>query len=118
MGPPPSPGNPAGIAISVGADQAILLCDAAFAGSDTWQLLSPLASALNKIKDFDLIIADGRLSTAIRDRSGRKWRRRSASPLCLRQQDRRNQDKTIGCRRLAMMDTEIIEDDPAGAHYQ
>lgn len=42
-------------AISVGADEAILLSDRAFAGSDTWATSLTLAMALRKI-DFDLIL--------------------------------------------------------------
>lgn len=43
-------------ALSLGADEAILLCDRAFAGSDTWATSYTLAGAIKKIKDFDLII--------------------------------------------------------------
>jgi electron transfer flavoprotein beta subunit len=42
--------------ISLGADEGILLCDRAFAGSDTWATSYTLASAIKKIRDFDLII--------------------------------------------------------------
>jgi len=43
-------------ALSMGADEAILLTDRAFAGADTWATSSTLASAINKLK-YDLIIA-------------------------------------------------------------
>jgi electron transfer flavoprotein beta subunit len=43
-------------AISVGADEAILLSDMAFAGSDTLATSSTLARAVQKIKTYDLII--------------------------------------------------------------
>jgi len=42
-------------AISLGADRAVLVCDRAFAGSDTWATSLTLASAVRKI-GFDLII--------------------------------------------------------------
>lgn len=43
-------------ALSLGADEAILLSDRAFAGSDTWATSYTLACAIRKIKDYDLII--------------------------------------------------------------
>jgi electron transfer flavoprotein beta subunit len=43
-------------AIAMGADEAILLTDRVFAGSDTWATATILAAALEKIKDYDLII--------------------------------------------------------------
>ena len=43
-------------AISLGADEAILLSDKAFAGADTWATAYTLASAVNKLGQYDLII--------------------------------------------------------------
>lgn len=43
--------------LAMGADKAILLCDRAFAGSDTWATSNVLASAIRKIGDFDLVFA-------------------------------------------------------------
>jgi len=43
-------------AISVGADEAILLSDIAFAGSDTLATSATLGKAIEKIKIYDLII--------------------------------------------------------------
>ncbi len=43
-------------AISMGADEGILVCDRAFAGSDTWATSYTLAGAIKKINAFDLII--------------------------------------------------------------
>jgi electron transfer flavoprotein beta subunit len=43
-------------AISLGADDGILLSDRAFAGSDTLATSHTLAGAIRKIKDYDLII--------------------------------------------------------------
>jgi len=43
-------------AIAMGADDAILLSDRAFAGSDTWATSYTLAMAIRKIANFDLII--------------------------------------------------------------
>lgn len=43
-------------AIAMGADEGILLCDRAFAGSDTWATSYTLAGAIKKIGVFDLII--------------------------------------------------------------
>ena len=43
-------------AISVGADEAILLSDMAFAGSDTLATAAALGKAIEKIKTYDLII--------------------------------------------------------------
>jgi electron transfer flavoprotein beta subunit len=42
-------------AISMGIDEGILICDRAFAGSDTWATSYTLASAIKKIGVFDLI---------------------------------------------------------------
>lgn len=43
-------------AISLGADEAILLSDKAFAGADTWATAFTLAAAVKKIGQFDIII--------------------------------------------------------------
>ena len=43
-------------AIAVGADEAILLSDMAFAGSDTLATAAALGKAVEKIKNYDLII--------------------------------------------------------------
>ena len=43
-------------AISLGADEAILLSDSAFAGADTLATAYTLATAINKIQEYDLII--------------------------------------------------------------
>ena len=43
-------------AISMGGDEAILITDRAFAGSDTWATSFTLACAIRKIGDFDLIL--------------------------------------------------------------
>jgi electron transfer flavoprotein beta subunit len=40
----------------LGADEGILVCDRAFAGSDTWATSYTLAGAVRKIGAFDLII--------------------------------------------------------------
>lgn len=43
-------------AISLGADEAILISDPAFAGSDTWATSYILSGAIKRIGDFDLIL--------------------------------------------------------------
>ncbi len=43
-------------AISIGADEGYLVCDRAFAGSDTWATSYTLAGAIKKLGSFDLII--------------------------------------------------------------
>jgi len=43
-------------AVSLGADEAILLSDKAFAGADTWATAYTLASAVNKLGQYDIII--------------------------------------------------------------
>ena len=43
-------------ALSTGADEAILISDGAFAGSDTLATAYTLATAINKIHDYDLVI--------------------------------------------------------------
>jgi electron transfer flavoprotein beta subunit len=49
-------------AISLGADEAVLLSDAAFAGSDTWATAFTLAAAVKKLGPTDLVLC-GRQST-------------------------------------------------------
>jgi electron transfer flavoprotein beta subunit len=44
-------------ALAMGADQAILLSDRAFAGADTWATATTLGLAVKKIGDYDLIVA-------------------------------------------------------------
>ena len=55
MGPPQAE-NALREAISLGSDEAILLSDRRFAGSDTWATSYTLSQAIKKIKDYDLII--------------------------------------------------------------
>ncbi|MBM3245257.1 MAG: electron transfer flavoprotein subunit beta/FixA family protein [Candidatus Omnitrophica bacterium] len=43
-------------AISLGADEGVLVCDRAFAGSDTWATSYTLAGAIKKLGEFDLIL--------------------------------------------------------------
>jgi len=43
-------------AISLGADEAILLSDSAFAGADTWATAYTLAAAINKLGQYDIVI--------------------------------------------------------------
>jgi electron transfer flavoprotein beta subunit len=49
-------------AISLGADEAVLLSDAAFAGADTWATAFTLVGAVKKLGPVDLVIC-GRQST-------------------------------------------------------
>lgn len=42
-------------AISVGCDEAILICDRAFAGADTWATSYAISTAIKTIGDFDVI---------------------------------------------------------------
>jgi len=42
-------------ALAMGADEAILLSDRAFAGSDTWATAYTISQAIKKIGDYDLI---------------------------------------------------------------
>jgi len=44
-------------ALAMGADEAILLSDRAFAGADTWATATTLGMAIKKIGDYDLILA-------------------------------------------------------------
>lgn len=44
-------------ALAMGADEAILLSDRAFAGADTWATATTLGYALKKIGEFDLVLA-------------------------------------------------------------
>ena len=43
--------------LAMGADDAILLSDRAFAGADTWATSNTLAAAVRKIGDYDIIFA-------------------------------------------------------------
>ena len=43
-------------ALSLGIDEAILVCDRAFAGSDTWATSYTLSKAIEKIDEYSLII--------------------------------------------------------------
>ena len=55
MGPPQAE-NALRETISLGADDAILISDRVFAGSDTWATSYVLSRALAKIADYDMII--------------------------------------------------------------
>ncbi len=43
-------------AISMGVDEGVLVCDRAFAGSDTWATSYTLSGAIKKIAAFDIIL--------------------------------------------------------------
>ena len=43
-------------AVSMGVDEMVLMCDRAFAGSDTWATSYTLAKGIQKLGKFDLII--------------------------------------------------------------
>ncbi|MGI5863587.1 MAG: electron transfer flavoprotein subunit beta [Myxococcales bacterium] len=43
--------------LAMGADEAILMSDRAFAGADTWATSNTLAAAIRKIGDYDLVFA-------------------------------------------------------------
>ncbi|PIS47014.1 MAG: electron transfer flavoprotein subunit beta, partial [Elusimicrobia bacterium CG08_land_8_20_14_0_20_51_18] len=43
-------------AISLGCDEAVLVSDRKFAGSDTWATSYTLSAAIRKIGDFDVIL--------------------------------------------------------------
>jgi electron transfer flavoprotein beta subunit len=43
-------------AVSLGCDEAVLISDRRFAGSDTWATSYVLSQAIKKIKDFDLVL--------------------------------------------------------------
>ncbi len=55
MGPPQAESS-LKEAISLGADEGILISDRAFAGSDTWATSYALSMAIRKIKDYDIVI--------------------------------------------------------------
>ncbi|MBW2984213.1 electron transfer flavoprotein subunit beta/FixA family protein [Candidatus Woesearchaeota archaeon] len=43
-------------ALAMGADDAVLLCDIKFAGSDTWATANAISAAIKKIGNYDLIL--------------------------------------------------------------
>lgn len=55
MGPPQAV-DALTVALGMGADKAILLCDTAFAGADTWATSLTLSRAIEKIGEYDLIL--------------------------------------------------------------
>jgi len=55
MGPPQAE-NALREAISLGCDEAVLVSDRKFAGSDTWATSYTLAAAIRKIGDYDIIL--------------------------------------------------------------
>ena len=42
--------------LAMGADEAVLLCDVKFAGSDTWATANALTAGIKKIGNYDLIL--------------------------------------------------------------
>jgi electron transfer flavoprotein beta subunit len=55
MGPPQA-ANALKDAIALGADEAVLLSDRAFAGSDTWATSYTLAQAIKKLGSYDVVV--------------------------------------------------------------
>jgi electron transfer flavoprotein alpha/beta subunit len=54
MGPPPA-GNIVKECLALGADEGILLCDAAFAGADAYATAYALAKGIEKVGSYDVI---------------------------------------------------------------
>ena len=44
--------------LAMGADEAVLLSDRAFGGSDTWSTSNAIASGIKTLGEFDIIFAD------------------------------------------------------------
>jgi len=61
-------------AVAMGADEAILLSDRSFAGSDTWATAYTLAQAIRKLGQVDVILCGKQPSTATPVRLGRASR--------------------------------------------
>ena len=55
MGPPKAI-NELREAVAMGCDQAVLLCDRAFAGADTWATAYTLSRAIDKLAPYDVIL--------------------------------------------------------------
>ncbi|MGL4253364.1 MAG: electron transfer flavoprotein subunit beta/FixA family protein [Fusobacteriaceae bacterium] len=55
MGPPQAK-DAINEGLAMGADSGILLTDRSFAGSDTWATATILSAAIEKIKDYDIVI--------------------------------------------------------------
>lgn len=66
--------------LAMGADDAILLSDRIFAGSDTWATSNCISAAIKKSGITISFLPEGRPSTAIPPRSVPRWPRNSASP--------------------------------------
>jgi len=66
-------------AVAMGADEAVLLSDRAFAGSDTWSTSYTLAAAIRKWVPSTSSSAENRPSTATRARSAPASQSSSAS---------------------------------------
>ena len=49
--------------LAMGADEAVLVSDRAFGGSDTWATSNAIASAIRKIGEYDIIFAGRRYSS-------------------------------------------------------
>ena len=64
-------------AISLGVDEAIHLCDRAFAGADTLATAYTLARGIEKKGDYNIFSAGSRRSTVIPPRSVRNWLKNS-----------------------------------------
>ena len=85
-------------AISLGADEAVLLSDRAFAGADTWATAYTLSRAVIKIRRSIWSSAGGRPSTGTPGRWGRSWPRCStcrSSPMSAR--SKRSAKATCAC---------------------
>ena len=72
--------------LAIGADEAILLSDRGFAGSDTWATSVTLANAIKKIGDFDLIFCGQQAIDGDSESPGSR-RPRARSTTCLTGKD-------------------------------
>ena len=97
-------------AISMGADDGYLVCDRAFAGSDTWATSYTLAGAIKKLGSFDLIICGKQASDGDTAQVGPQMAEKLGIPqITYYEKLVELTDKTIRVRRNVGNGWEILE---------
>ena len=98
--------------LAMGADDAILLSDRAFAGADTWATSNTLASAIKKIGDYDMILAGRQAIDGDTAQVGPQIAERLGIPqVTYVQEIARKEDRTVIVHRKLEDGYEVIQVD-------
>lgn len=96
-------------ALAMGADRAVLVCDRAVAGSDTWATSNTLTAAIRKIGDYDLILCGRQAIDGDTAQVGPQIAEKLGLPQVTYVQKMEIKDRTVTAQRALEDGYEVIE---------